>query len=200
LANHVPYGVERGELADGISAHGAAVSGTGEVEQRASVPSPRVEAEELEDCLLHPEYLLFAEVRAKLGEQADQVQDDDEGAIEVGHVPVPGRVGSGGVEVLFHGRLSASHLLNGLLKDSHDITKVDWRVRTRAGERARLLLLPLVRVGVGCVGIGARTALAHHEAEELGKAEMKCSATLVPVPFVGQKMRIPFSKFLVFHT
>ena len=122
--------------------------------------------------LLDVEDLFCREVSPReLGEQADQVQDDDERPVEVGDVAVAadGCVGaagggSGGGNVLSHGKLAAPHLLNRLLEDGHDITEVDGRQGTVVVPILLLLLLLLLFVVVG-IGVRLpRAALAHHEA------------------------------------
>ena len=121
--------------------------------------------------LLDVEDLFCGEVRRReLGEQADQVQDDDERPIEVGDVAVAAdrRVraacdgGRGGGDVLPHGNLAAPNLLNRLLEDGHDITKVDGWQGAVIVLSLLLLLLLLLFVGIG-VWL-PRAALAHHEA------------------------------------
>merc|ERR1719397_1935767 len=70
--------------------------------------------------LLYLKHLLLLEMGYKLGEKADEVEEDDDSAVEVGRVsppPLPG----------LQSRLASLYLPNCPLEHRHDIGKADWR-------------------------------------------------------------------------
>lgn len=68
-------------------------------------------------------HLLWGQMGQQFGQEADQVENDDECSVEIGDVSVTVVVIV--VISLSHGFLTCLDLLNGLLKHGHNITKVD---------------------------------------------------------------------------
>ena len=86
---------------------------------------PCSDSEELVDRLLDLVGLFWGEVGQQLSQEADQVENDDEGAVEISDVSLLCPWCSRRRRRLGQVLLSRPHLRDGLVKDSHDITKVD---------------------------------------------------------------------------
>ena len=70
--------------------------------------------------LLISDYLLLLQVRDELGEEAHQVQEDDDGPVEVCAVSAPQLA-------RLQRALAGPHLLDCAAEHGHDITEVHWR-------------------------------------------------------------------------
>ena len=180
-----PDHLDRRELADRIPTHGGTVPRAGQVERRAAVAAARAHSEKLVHGPFDGKRLALVQVRKELGEQAHEVQDDDQGAVEVRHVPLHGRR-------VAQGLLADADFRHGFLKNGHNITEVHWRMVRRRRRRmvgrvghhllgprsgrhgasaaiivTVVLLLPLR----GSLVDVPRPALAHHVREQLGETQ-----------------------------
>jgi len=76
----------RREHADGIPTDTRGVPGTGEVQGGPSAPPHATHGHKLIDCQLHLENLVVFEMGDELGEETDEVEEDDDSSVEVGGV------------------------------------------------------------------------------------------------------------------